>query len=459
MTDLTAMTCHPRRRMGAVAAGLAALLLLVVACVAAFAQSAGSPAALAASHQAVIDGWRATLTQTEAALTRDGLTLNDLNQQRDRVQSVLTGARAFKAQVEPRLTDLEAQISAIAPPPPEGSTETAPALPAEVQKVYDQLETERQTLATLVGQANVLILQGTQILDQIAARREAFFNARLFDRSASVLSPALWQEVGAGIPVVARSVGRVLGGWLDRVAASSNAEVILLFLAALAGAILVVFVRYLFVRWTHAWTAKQDPTPQRKILMAGGVVLADIGVPMLILLGFRAMLAGLGLLPVGIGVILDGIIIAVAAFTVITGMARALAAPGRPQWRIGGISDETARHAYRVVGAAAFLIALGPLADHLAQVAAMDPSWSVGVGGILSVPTALLALYATRILVRGRASLSEDESARSARWRSVHSSSRRDPMSIPQPNAPDTNTTLVTSDTHAGSAVTVGVIR
>jgi small-conductance mechanosensitive channel len=375
-----------------------------------FAQTAGS-------QQAVIDGWRATLVQTEAALTRDGLALADLDQQRDRVQAVLTGARAFKAQLEPRLADLEAQISAIAPAPPEGSTETAPALPPEVQSVYDKLETERQGLATLVGQANVVILQGTQLLEQIAARREAFFNARLFDRSTSVLSPALWEDVGAGIPVVVQSVGRVLGGWLDRVAASSNAEVVLLLLAALAGAILVVFVRFLFVRWTHAWTAKQAPTPQRKVLMAGAVVLADIGVPMFILFGLRAILAGLGLLPVGIAVILNGIIVAVAAFTVITGMARALAAPGRPEWRIGGISDETARHAYRVVVVAAFLIALGPLADHLGQVAAMPPSWAVGVGGILSVPTALLALYATRIIVRGRASLSEDESSRSARWR------------------------------------------
>lgn len=411
MTHFTTMPRRQRSFMPAVGIWIATLLVALVAL------PAAALAQAAAAQQAVIDGWRATLTQTEAALTRDGLSLTDLDQHRDRVQAVLAGARAFKAQFEPRLTDLEAQINAIAPPPPEGSTATAPSLPAEIQAVYDQLETERAALATLVGQANVVLLQGAQILQQIAARREAFFNARLFDRGTSVLSPALWREVGEGIPVVTGSVGRVLGSWLERVAASSNVEVVLLLLAALAGGVIVIFVRNLFVRWARAWTAKQDPTPTRKILMGGGVVIADIGVPMFILFGLRAVLAGLGLLPIGISVILDGIIVAVASYAVITGMARALASPGRPEWRIGGISDETARRAYRVVAIAAFLIALGPLADHLGQVAAMEPSWAVGVGGILSVPTALLALQATRILVRGRGTLSTDESERSARSR------------------------------------------
>ena len=151
--------------------------------------------------------------------------------------------------------------------------------------------------------------------------------------------------------------------------------------------------------------------------MATAVVVADIGVPMFILYGLRAIFAELGLLPPGIRILFDGVIVAVAVFAVITGVARALAAPGRPEWRIGGIADDTASRAYRIVAVAAFLLALGPLVEHLGRASAMPPAWAIGVGGILSVPTALLALYATRILVQGRERLSEAESARSARWR------------------------------------------
>ena len=411
MNPFTAATsgtsCGARRR--AVAALLLALLMVPIL---ALAQTQPD-----ASQQAVITGWRATLTQTEAALTRPGLTPSDLDDQRDRVQAVLTGARAFKAQLEPRLTDLKAQIDAIVPPDADGKTPTDPDLPPETRDVYEQLDQERQALSNLVGQANVVILQAEQLLATISARRGAFFSAQLFDRSTSVLNPALWHEVGAGLPTVFRATGKVLSGWADRVAASSNAEMVLLLLAAAVSVIVVLFVRFLFVRWTRAWTKTQSPTPSRKVLMACAVVLADIGVPMLILYGLRAVFAALGLLPYGISVIFDGLIVAVAVFTVITGMASALAAPGRPEWRIGGIADATASNAYRVVAFAAFLIALGPLADHLGKVAAMPASWAVGVGGILSVPTALLALYATRILVRGRAALSEAENQRSARWR------------------------------------------
>ena len=85
-----------------------------------------------AGNQEMIDGWRATLSQTEAALSRDGLTLADLEEQRDGVQAVAAAARAFKAGIDPRIADLDAQMKAIAPPPAEG--QTASPLPPATQQ-------------------------------------------------------------------------------------------------------------------------------------------------------------------------------------------------------------------------------------------------------------------------------------------------------------------------------------
>jgi potassium-dependent mechanosensitive channel len=364
-----------------------------------------------AQDQETIDGWRAALTQTETALSRTDLTTGDLDEQRDKVQGVLSEARQFKAVLDPQVADLDAQLKAIAP------TEGQTTLPASVQTVQDQLTTEFQTLTALAGQTTVVILRASQLIDTIADRRSAVFSARLFDRGPSVLSPALWADTIAGIPTALDGSGRVVSAWLTRIASSTNQQVLLLLLAAATVVLIVLVVRYSFVRWSRAWTRTQSPTPARKLLMATGVAVADIGVPVLILFGVRAVLAELGLLPPGIGIILNGLILAVAIYSVITGMARALAAPGRPEWRIGGIDDETARKAYRIVAAAAFLIALPPLADNLARVAAMPPSWAVGFGGILSVPTALLALLSARVLVLGRERASAEEYARALRWR------------------------------------------
>ena len=366
-------------------------------------------------QQAMIDGWRATLAQTEAALSRAGLTLEDLGEQRDSVQAVLLAARALKADLDPHITDLDAQLKAIAPPPAEG--QVPPTLPSATQEVYDRINAEFQALTALAGQTSVVILQGQQLIEEIASRRDALFTARLFDRGPSVLSPALWRDVAAGVPTVLAGTGRLISAWLDRIAASSSAAVVLLLLGALAVIAIVLVVHFVFVRWARAWTAVQSPTPERKVLMATAIVVSNIAVPVLILFGLRTLFAALGLLPPGIGLLFNGLIGAVAVFTVITGMARALAAPGRPEWRIGGIADDTASHAYRIVGVAAFLLALGSLVDHLARIAAMPAAWAVGVGGILSVPTALLALYATRVVLQGRDSASEAEQVRAARWR------------------------------------------
>jgi small-conductance mechanosensitive channel len=402
-------------RGGSLRPGLPAALGLLLALLLA-------PLALAQSNadrQAAIDGWRATLAQTEAALGRPDLSVADLDEHRDRTQAVLAAARAMKAELDPKVADLDAQLKALVPDSPadsEGGT-AEPVLPPAVKEIHDQLEAEYQAVSALAQQAGVIIVQAVQLLEEIAARRDAEFSARLFDRDESVLSPALWVAVAEGVPVVLAATGRVLASWVGRIAESFGAAAPWLFLAALLVIAVIVAVRVLFVRWTRAWTATQQPTPSRKVLMATAVVIADIGVPMLILFGLRSVFGALGLLPPNVHVVFDGVILAVAVYAVTTGVARALAAPGRPEWRIGGIHDETARHAYRIVTIAAFLLALGPLVDHLGRVAAMPPDWAVRVGGILSVPTALLALYATRILVQGRERLSEEESARSARWR------------------------------------------
>ncbi|MCB1501258.1 MAG: mechanosensitive ion channel family protein [Bauldia sp.] len=364
-----------------------------------------------AENQEMIDGWRATLSQTEAALGRTGLTTRDLDEQRDKVQEVLAAARAFNAILDPQVADLEAQLKAIAP------ADDQTALPPSIQKIHDELATEYETLRGLAGQTSVIILSATKLIATISERRSAVFSARLFERGPSVLDPGLWSDTINGFPQVLAGAGRVLSAWIARIAASTNQQVLLLLVAAAIAVLFVLAVRFLFVRWARAWTKTEKPTPARRVLMATGVVIADIGVPMAILFGLRALFAALGLLPPGIGLIFDGLTVAVAIFSVITGMARALAAPGRSEWRIGGIADDTARRAYRIVAVAAFLIALPPLADHLARVAAMPSSWAIGFGGILSVPTALLALLATRVLVLGRERMSAEEYARGLRWR------------------------------------------
>ena len=111
----------PAARRTPFAMGVVALVLAFVLAMGAALAQEDAPA-----HQTTIDGWRATLADTQDALARADLTVADLDDERDKVLAVLTGARAFTAEIAPRVADLDAQLKAIAPAP-EGAT-----LPAEV---------------------------------------------------------------------------------------------------------------------------------------------------------------------------------------------------------------------------------------------------------------------------------------------------------------------------------------
>ena len=244
------------------------------------------------------------------------------------------------------------------------------------------------------------------------------FSARLFDRGPSVLSPALWADTVGGIPKALAGAGRVIRGLADadrgehqpagRCSSSSP-------------------------RRQPCWSSlpsgtrscagpapgprSQSPTPARRVLMATAVVVADIGVPVMILFGLRSRLCR-------------------ARHAAARDRrhlrradpSRSRSSPSSPAWR--GRSPPPAG---RSGGSAASPTKPrdGPTGSSHRRVPdraaaarrqsrprrRLPPSWAVGFGGILAVPTALLALLATRVLVLGRDGLSAEEHARALRWR------------------------------------------
>ncbi len=212
-------------------------------------------------------------------------------------------------------------------------------------------------------------------------------------------------------------VGGIIGAWGGLIAESSDFVTVMLVTFAVVLIIAILIARRAFLKWARGRGATGEPTRNQKYVMALAIVIVDTAVPILMLFGLRTLLFELKLLPRDFGEILSGLTSAVAIFTVITGFARALAAPQRPAWRIARIADQTARQTFALVVVAATIMAGNAMIGTVAAVTAMPPFYGVGVGGILAIPTAILALIATRILVRGRAALSTEERLLNARWR------------------------------------------
>ena len=389
---------HPRLPV------LAVLFALFLPTVAAWSQ--------ATEEQAALNGWSATLSQAEAALGRADLSNADLNALFTTVASVQEDARAFNDGLDPRIVEVRDRLASIAPP--EGVEVVEPPALAAARK---QLQAELDTLVGYQQQADLIALHARQLLDKIRERRDTQFTTTLFAHERSALSPSLLAELFVETGPILVGTGRVIGDWLRLVAAGSDVVTLLLVVAAILIVVVVLFARRAFLKWAQGPGSIGEPTRAQKVIMAVAIVAVDIGVPLLILLGLRVLLAELRLLPRSIGEILAGLTVAVAIFTVVTGLARALAAPNRPAWRIAGIADQTARQTYSVVAVAAAILALYAFVDRLTVVTAAAGFYSMALGGVLAIPAAILALVATRMLVRGREALSTEERLRSARWR------------------------------------------
>lgn len=363
-------------------------------------------------HETALNGWSATLSQVEAALRRDDLTDTDLNALQERVQSVAAAALAFREELEPGIADLEDLLASVTPP--EGANVEDLSDTAETRT---RLESELEVLTGLGRQTDLVMLRSDQLLDHIAERRSQLFTTALFARDASALSPSLIAALAQEAVAVLTGTGQIAVDWFQLVRDSSDLITALLASLAVLIVVVILIARRAFLRWAEGPAALSDPNSSQKVLMAFAIVIVDVAVPVLILLGFRALLAELRLLPRSTDEILLGLTTAVGIFTVITGLSRALAAPHRPAWRIAGIADATARHVHGVVIAAAVILALFAFIVRLAGITAAPPFFVTELGGVLSIPTAILTLVATRMLVHGREALSPDERRRSAPWR------------------------------------------
>jgi potassium efflux system protein len=364
------------------------------------------------ARQTALNGWNATLNQVDATLRRGDLQQAELDSLQQDVQTVLGGVAGLTESLQPALADVEAQIKTLAPR--EGDTAAEPpVITAERQR-------QQAILAGLTGltqQADVLAVRANQLLATINERQSAAFTGALQAHDRTIFSPLLWGEVGAEAPEVAERLGGLLGAWFGVIAAHSSGSVAVLLIGALfiIGAILIF--RRSFLRWIARRTAVAiAPTAAQRILAAMSIVVVQVAVPLLVLVGLGALFRAYGLMPERIEELYRGIVISVPVFSVLSGLASALLASGRPGWRIAGVADATASRLQPLVTVFAALVALMPLMDTIAAVTSASPIFAAAIGGALALFAAITVLRGTNTLTRDRTLAGADQRQGGFRW-------------------------------------------
>jgi small-conductance mechanosensitive channel len=309
--------------------------------------SPAAPTAPLASAKSTLDAAQANLDEIEQTLRSELLdeTLADLKR---RLNGLRGDLRETVGTIEANLNDVVSQLKQLGDPP-EDDTQEDP----NIAKERTRLDGQQGELDSALKHARYLAQRAEDVSNRVNDLRRALFSRELFARSAGLFNPAFWRDVSQALPAEATRIGQLLrawwlfahetgsGGWIGAI-------------VTLAGFALAVFVA---ARWWRTRLGNREPTTrfdrvsQAVLVMLGEAIAMPAALVVIVL-----VLENYGLMPGWIRSIGVGAAMAVAAATFGRGVANALFAPGRPQWRLFAWSDrEASRLAFHLTWSARFL--------------------------------------------------------------------------------------------------------
>lgn len=293
-----------------------------------------------------------------------------------------------------------------------------PALRAERRR----LEGERSGADTLARQARLLSVQAGQAADAAADASRERFNATLFQRGASPLSPDFWTDIGDNLPHDLRRL-RGIGeqAWTTAARAPEPAAGAALAVAALLALLLLWPVRGALEALGRRRATAEAPTSDlRRSAFAAWMIAVDTLTPGLAILALRAGAAWGGLLSEGAGRLAGAVVIAVWWGAAVTALGRTLLSVDRSGWRLPPVSDRAAARVRPYPYAVALVTGFGILLEGVNQAAGASLPAAAAADSVLALLYAGVAGAGLVAAGRGRAQAEADDDdptpARSSAW-------------------------------------------
>ncbi|MDB6001974.1 MAG: mechanosensitive ion channel protein, partial [Rhizobacter sp.] len=311
-----------------------ALMLLTTGAVNAQPAATPTPTTTAvADADAVLDGARKQIDAVQKSL-KDGLTDAALLDLRNGALDAQTKAEAVAASLAPQLTGMQARVAELGTPA-EGVKE-APDVAAQ----RTQLDKNVTALDAQVKLARLLSVEAEQAAGAILAQRRSQFQARLGERTRTILGPPFWTEVRNDFP---RDGSRLSG--VFRQLGSAFAKVplavwggVVLFIAVLE--LVRWWVRRLLLRLT---STRVPPGRLRRSLHALSVVVVSMAMPGLIAQAVYTALTWDGTITDDSRTLVASVVGAVWFSGFVAGLGQALLQASKPSWRLPSIPDAVAR--------------------------------------------------------------------------------------------------------------------
>ncbi|MHB2168351.1 DUF3772 domain-containing protein [Alsobacter sp. R-9] len=334
-----------------------------------------------------LDAVRIQLDQLEAGLQRRGSSDQALQALRASVDPLATQARSVVVDLAPRAEAIRLRLKELGPKPGEKD----PPEGADVTKEREDRQAALAEIDETIRIARSLLVQAEQIEKEIADLRRSLFTSRLFESSASLLSPTLWMEIGKGLPGDIKAFWFLAAQTWDRALERLTPRGAIAVFAALAlAAFLILPLRRFGVAFVKRDRLAGQPNRLQKAIAAAGLVLISALLPVSAAYVVYSFIDSIDLLPPRVEPIFGALAYGMAFVAFASGLADALLAPDRSNWRLFGLSDDKAQRLVRVLTAVAVVLALGRFSETVLQAIAASLKLSVALKGLFAVLAALI---------------------------------------------------------------------
>ena len=365
-----------------------------------------------AETDATLDQIRQQIDATQQSLKKgDSLGDNELQSLRSAALAAQTQAANIAKELAPQLSSVQARVAELGTPTP-GAKEDP-----DIVSQRALLTKNRNALDGQLKLARLLAVEGGQLATQLGALRRSEFQARLGERTNSILAPPFWSELSEDLPRDAQRVA-VLAAELTSAGRATPTAVWLLapLAAVIAGAALWWLRRYA-MRWL---TTRAPSGRLRRSLYALLVVLQwtlAFGIVAIVLdtvLGWHHELSeAAGALRSNLSGMLwfDGFLF---------GLSTALICARRPTWRLPPIPDAVATSVRWFPPLIALVSLAAWLAERFAVLINADLTTAVAVNCVVALAMGLTVVLALLRVERvWRAELAKEGAHARPMWLTV----------------------------------------
>ncbi|MBI2719796.1 MAG: mechanosensitive ion channel family protein [Rhizobiales bacterium] len=348
------------------------------------------------------------LRTLDAGVNSAGVSDEQLQLFRNQVEDIRTKATATVATLADPIAEITQQITKLGPAPAEGTSE-----PESVAAQRKLLNDELSRLVGPKSQLDLIVVGAEQLSGRISAIQRDQFVKRIFQGGRSVFNPYLWVETAKGLALLNTRLIGLFSEWLSGAGHLANIiglVVIPAYLIIFLGALVLLrrSLRRRFLAYSDSGLAPNDIA--RLWRLARVVTSVFAGLAALVLPVYAALDAA-SLMTPRLALVVNPLIDVVFMTAVYWTLARRLAAPGQPRWRLVDLDAVAAARFPLLVGLTALVVAMARALGTVADGLFLPVSYTVGQSAV-SAAIILLLLALTLYSLRHQQGLAEKSPGR-----------------------------------------------